>query len=202
MIRNHLSKSPWAKLGQIGNQWQLLHFEESAPPAWDEYWAEKREYWGADDKDKARIQHYFGKTNTEENLLADSKEEYEEFKAYLLHWNGLCKTGERVQVIPIEPNVIVLSKNWKGQVSDHSDLELWLKEEKAFFLKHVRFCCEIYSFGTITVMPRSIEAAIGERVGSSRVSNREGKYPGRETVKLNSNDQIIAIGDAVFQIIS
>lgn len=194
--------TPWAKLGKIGSKWQLLRFDESTPPTWDKYWAEQREYWGADDKNQARVQHYFGETNTEKNLLADSKNKYGEFKEYLLHWNGLCKVGEIVQVIPIEVNVIALSKNWKGQVTDHSDLELWLKEEKALFLKHVRFCCEIYSFGTIVVLPGSIEASMGERVGPSRVSHRKGKFPDRnETVKLNSNDLTVAVGNAVFRIV-
>ena len=202
MFSNHFSMIPWVNLGQIGSKWQLLRFDESAPPTWERYWAEQREYWGADDKNKARVQHYFGETNTEENLLADSKKKYDEFREYLFHWNGLCKVGEKVQVVPIEPNVIALSKNWKGQVSDHSDLEVWLKEETALFFKHVRYCCEIYSFGTITVLPGSIEAGMGERVGSSRVSHRKGKFPDRnETVELHSNDQTVTVGDAVFRIV-
>lgn len=201
MFDNHFSTSSWNKLGSIGQEWSLLRFEKHEPPSWEDYRRDQRKYWGADASDQTRVHNYFGKTKTEENLLNDCKKKYKDFKEHLFHWNGNCKVGEKVQVICIEPNVIVLSKNWTGEVSDHSDLELWLKEEKTFFGKHVRFCCEIYSFGTVVVMPGSTEAAMGERVGSSRVTHREGKSRDHnETVSLNTTENIIAVGDALFRI--
>lgn len=151
MFSNHFATSPWNKLGSIGQEWSLLRFEKREPPSWEEYWQTQRVYWGADASDQTRVHNYFGQTKTEENLLNDCKKKYKDFKEYLLHWNGNCRVGEKVQVIRIDPNVIVLSKNWTGEVSDHSDLQLWLKEEKTFFRKHVRFCCEIFSFGVLVV---------------------------------------------------
>jgi hypothetical protein len=117
-------------------------------------------------------------------------------------WNGLCVIGESVEVVRIAPNAFVLSKNWQGVISDHSDLELWLKEQVTIWRRHIRYCCEIYSFGTITVPRGSVEASVGEPVGSSRVSHRRGSSPDRnEAVQLNMNDHTIQVGDALFRII-
>lgn len=202
MFSNIFSDLAWDKLGRIGQQWQLVRFSEKSPPPWESYWAEQRKYWSADATDMTRIRHYFGETDTEQNLLNDSRKKYKEFKEYLLHWNGLCKIGEVVQVIPLQSNVIALSKNCKREVSDHSDLEIWLKEEKTFLRSHVRFCCEIYSFGTIVVPKGGIEAAMGERVGSSRVSHLRGNSTDRnESVILKSAEGILSISDAHFRII-
>lgn len=42
---------------------------------------------------------------------------------------------------------------------------------------------------------------MGERVGSSRVTHREGKSRDRnETVNLNTTENIITVGDALFRI--
>lgn len=199
MFGTIFSDISWDKLGNIGKQWGLISFPEKSPPTWESYWADERKYWGADEPDKKRVRLYFGEHNTEKNLLAKCKKRYAEFKEYLLHWNGLCKIGEIVHVIPIEANVIVLSKNWKGEISDHSDLEIWLKEEKTFLRRHVRFCCEIYSFGTIVIPKDSIEAQMGEPVGSSRVSHQHGK---NKKITFSPSESIVSISDAKFNVIS
>lgn len=192
----------WEKLGVIGKKWELISFPKKTPPTWNSYWSDQRQYWGADEPSKKRVQHYFGAENTEENLLADSKKEYEEFKEYLLRWNGLCKVREVVQVIPRESNVIVLSKNWKDEISDHADLEVWLKEEKTFYWRHIRFCCEIYSFGTRFVPKGSIEAQMGEPVGSFRVSHRRGESREKnEIIIFNQQEGIVYINDARFHVV-
>lgn len=201
MPRTSFREIAWDALGQIGSSWELISFAEREPPTWEAYWSDERKYWDADNPDKRRVQLYFGDINTEETLLSASKKKYEELKQYMLHWNGLCKRGETVQVIPIESAVVALSKNWKGAVSDHSDLELVLKEERKFFGKHVRFCCEIYSFGTRVVSRGSIEAQMGEPVGSFRVSHRRGSTPDKnEPVVFNIREGIIAVSDAKFRV--
>ncbi len=119
-----------------------------------------------------------------------------------LLFGSLCGVGETVQVIPICWNVIALSKNWKGVVSDHSDKEIWLKEEKTFLRRHVRYCCEVYSFGTLYVPGGGIEEEMGERPGTSRVSHQFGRTASSDpTVTLNSGEKSIGIADACFRIV-
>ena len=192
----------WEKLGAIGKKWELIAFPQKPIPTWDSYWSDQRENWGADEPDKKRTQLYFGVENTEEHLLADSKKKYEEFKEYLQYWNDLCKVGEVVQVISRETNVIVLSKNWKGEISDHADLEVWLKEERKLYWRHIRYCCEIYSFGTSVVLKGSVEEQMGEPVGSFRVSNRRGESRDKnETITFNQQERIVCISNARFHIV-
>lgn len=198
MFGTIFSDISWNKVGNIGAQLRLLSFSEKQPSTWESYWTDQRKYWGADEPDKKRVSFYFGEHDTEQKLLADSKKKYSEFKEYLLHWNGLCKIGEVVQVILREANITVLSKNWKGEISDHSDLEIWLKEEKTFIRRHIRYCCEIYSFGTRVIPRGSIEAQMGEPVGSFRVSHQHGK---NETIEFDSGKGTLTISDAKFHIV-
>jgi hypothetical protein len=202
MVGSFFKDVGWRKLGLTGGQLELVSFAQTAPPSWESYWAKERAYWRADDPDKKRVQLYFGAERTEENLLAESKEKYESFKEYLLHWHGLCKIGESVQAVLLEHNVIALSKNWTGRVADHSDLEVWLKEEKTFYWRRKRFCCEIYSFGTLVVPEGSVPAQMGEKVGTFPVSHRQGESRDKnETVAFNRAGSMVLLGDAKFRIV-
>lgn len=202
MLKNIFNDVSWDKLGQIGRQWQLESFSKKAPPTWESYWSREREYWGADDPDKSRVRRYFGEKKTEQNLLEKCKKDYDSYKEYLLYWIGLCKLGEIVQVIQLDPNVIALSKNWKGKFTDRTDLEIWLIEEKTFFRRHVQYSCEIYKFGTIVVDKGSIEEAMGEIVGNFRVSHQVGSNTDRrKNVIFNSMEETIKIRDALFRIV-
>jgi hypothetical protein len=193
---------PWARLGQVGTVWRLLEFDESQPPTWESYWADQRKYWGADKQDRNRVELYFGKEQTEENLLRKAKDGYEKFCEYLHLWNGLCALGDELSVIPQQPNVIVLTKDWKGEIADHSDLEVWLKQQRDFLVFRKRFCCEIYSFGTLVIPEGSIEAQMGEKPGTQRISHRKGKERDKnETITLIPAQNRIQVSDALFQIV-
>ena len=160
--------------GAIGRIWKLLHFTSGRVQSWEDYWQDERKYWNADSRDKSRVELYFGNVNTEQNLLLKTQKKFEEYIAYTKHWHGLCKVGEEVQVISIEPNVIALSKNWQGAVADHSDLELHLNQERTFWGKSIRFYCELYSFGTIAAaVSGSMEAAFGEGHWDKRVAHKQ-----------------------------
>jgi hypothetical protein len=189
----------WNSIGEIGSSWQLLNFEIKTPMSWEKYWQDKLVYWT---ENKEHFQYIFGYDNPEKKLLEQCKNEYKSYKESCLKWNQLCKVGEKIQIIHFYPNSIVLSKNWKGEVSDHSDLELCLKEEKFLLFKHIRFCCEIYSFGTLTILPEE-ERIAGVRAGDYRRANRLGDTPDRnETVSIFNNGRNIKISDAVFAILS
>ncbi|MDA9908605.1 hypothetical protein N9C86_01520 [Schleiferiaceae bacterium] len=184
----------WNKLGDIGKKWKLIDFDESQPPSWEKYWKDQREYWGADRKDKKRVEHYFGKYNTEDNLLKDSRKKYEQFVDYLKEWNGLCKKNEIVQVIKLEKNVIALSKQWTGKVKDHKDLEIWLKQKFKLGIIPKDFFCEIYSFGTIA---KTTE--FSNEYG--RVSHQLGKSQDKNELIEIIDRNHIKIGDAKFEIL-
>lgn len=199
MILRRKNDIPWSQLCEIGKKWQLLNFIRSSPESWEDYWIYEREYWDADSEDKSRLQLYFGKENTERNFLNKTKKRYEEYVIYLSLWKGLCRVGEIVKVILLEKNVIALSKDWRGKVSDHSDLEIWLKEEK-FLFKHLGYCCDVYNFGTIYVPHNSLEELMGERPGKWGVSHKKGTDI-EVIIKENENLKLIKIGDAIFRIL-
>lgn len=194
--------SSWKAFAPVGSEWTLRSFDEHRPPPWEKYWADQREYWGADNPDKQRVQLYFGADDTEANLLRKSRAGYADFCAYLKKWHGLCEVGDKIEVVPIQRNVLVLSTDWKGEVSDHSDLEVWLNRRLFQMARTKRFFAEIYSFGTIVVPRGSIEHQMGERPGKSRVSHRQGSNPDKEeSVVYSAPSSEIQIGDAVFSII-
>jgi hypothetical protein len=195
-------KKKWERFGEIGRRWELLQFDQRKPPSWAEFWATQRAYWNADSPDKRRVQLYFGTEDTEANLLAKTQKGYVDFCDHLLKWHGVCKVGEKIDVVLTHPNIIVLTKEWQGEIRDHTDVEIELSEERRF-LFHKRYCCEMFTYGTITIPAGSIEAQMGERVGSSRISRRLGSSKNRiETVGFDRALRTVAIDDAVFKVVS
>jgi len=199
MSRTKFREVAWGGLVPVRGSWKLTTLSDHDPPAWDAFWYDERKYWGADAPDKHRFHSFFGNDNAEEHFLRSCKQKYEDLKLYMHLWNGLCKRSELVQVIEIDPSVIVLSRNWMGAVSDHSDLELVLQEERALFGRHVRYCCDVYSFGTRVVPKGSIEAQMGEPVGSFRVSHRRAT---QETVVFSPRTNSVSIRDATFEVLA
>jgi hypothetical protein len=184
----------WTFLGDIGKKWKLIEFDETKPPAWEEYWKSQRDYWGADRNDKKRVELYFGKENSEENLLQKSQKGYDDFVEYLQEWNGLCKINELVNVNKIAKNVIALSKVWTGKVRNHKDLEIWLKRDYRFGIIPMKYYCEIYSFGAIaktSLYPNE----------HGRVSHRKGKSRDKNELVERINRNLLKIGDAKFEIL-
>lgn len=195
-------KKKWKQLGDIGRRWELLQFDQREPPTWDDFWATQRAYWHADSPDKRRVQLYFGTDNTEANLLAKTQKGYVDFCEHLLKWHGVCKIGEVVDAVVTLPNTIVLSKEWHGEIRDHTDVEIELSEERRFFFR-TRYCCEMFKYGTVTIPAGSVEAQMGERVGSSRISRRIGSSQSRiETVRYDAAMRTVSIDDAVFRIVA
>lgn len=195
-------KKKWKQLGDIGQRWELIRFDQREPPTWDEFWATQRAYWHADSPDKRRVQLYFGTENTEANLLTKTQKGYVEFCEHLLKWQGVCKVGEVVDAVVTLPNTLVLSTEWQGQIRDHTDVEIELSEERRFLL-HTRYCCEMFKYGTFTIPAGSVEAQMGERVGSSRICRRIGSSQNRiETVQYDAASRTVSIDDGVFRIIA
>jgi hypothetical protein len=61
----------------------------------------------------------------------------------------------------------------------------------------------MFTYGTITIPPRSVEAQMGERVGSSRISRRLGSSKDRiGTVKYDAALRTVSIDDAIFRIVA
>lgn len=59
------------------------------------------------------------------------------------------------------------------------------------------------TYGTITIPAGSVEAQMGEPVGSSRISRRLGSSQNRiETVTFDRSLRTVAIDDAVFKAVS
>jgi hypothetical protein len=196
------STARWTSLGDIGSEWRLISFSERQPPSWERYWSEHREYWAVDDPEGRKTRLWFWETFTEESFLAKARLQYANYVEYLKHWSGLCKVGEVIAVIPVSPTTVVLSRNWSGSISDHSDLEVVLYQTYRTFLIPAGFECSIYSYGTITVLPGSMEAQMGERVGSSRIRHDRGGFTRAQNrgMAFNPSEGCVKIWDALFEI--
>ena len=196
------SKAAWSGLGDFGARWRLRSFQEKQPPSWDAFWKAHREYWRVDDPEGRKTRPWFWEAFTEETFLAKARIEYEKLVQHYKHWNGLCEKGETVSVIETSPTTIVLSKNWKGGVSDHSDLEITLFRTYSLFLIPKDFECSIFSFGTVTVQPGSIEAQMGERVGSDRICHDMASFTQSEDYGVEFDGAVgqVKVWDAVFEL--
>lgn len=193
----------WDQLGNFGRRWDLLRFNQRKPQLWEEYWADQRAYWHADSEDKRRVQLYFDTKDTEANLLAKSRKGYADYCEHLTKWNGLCKSGDTVDVIRTQSDTIVLSmQRHDGRIRDHLDVEIEFGEERGFLFLRKRYCCEIFTYGTITILPGSVEAQMGERIGSSRIRHRHGGSRDRvETVTFDDAQRLVSIDDAAFRVV-
>lgn len=197
-----ITKCSWSKIGDIGKRLILQSFDVPSPPIWEKYFKDHLKYWNFDDPKLVRAKRFLGDDITLEKFEKKERKEFEKYKDYRLHWNGVCKIGESVEVIPIEPDVIVLSKNWKGEVSDHSDLEIELKQERGFMFRHIKHLCVIYSFGTLAGVEKGdINNQLGEAVrGDTRISHKKGMSEEQEMPVIHSGNTI-KIRDAVFKIV-
>jgi hypothetical protein len=195
---------PWESLGELGCKWRLASFDQRQPPTWEKYWADQREYWCVDKPDGRNTRPWFWKTFTEESFLADAKMGYAKLVDYYKHWNGLCTIGDSVEVVRVAPDTIVLSKKWSGAIADHSDLEIELYRDFSWLVLPVGFSCSIHSFGTVTVLPGSAEAMMGERVGSSRVAHDRSTRASNQDlgVSFNPSERIVRLWDARFEVLN
>jgi hypothetical protein len=111
---------------------RFRRFDEREPGPREKFWADHRAYWHADSPDKRRVQLYFGAECTEANLLADGRKRSADFCEYRLQWYGVCKVGEVIDVVLTRPNTLVLTKDWQGEIRDHTHVEVELSEERRF----------------------------------------------------------------------
>jgi len=183
---------PWPPI--TGKKTRLISFEKQKPGSYESY----RE------RNLKDYPHLYSNVSEEE-----MRKKYDQFREYMNKFNGCCNLNQQISIIPTDqPNVIIFSTNWKGDISDHSDLELWFRSNRKYFWSLKKsFSCEIYSFGTLTVYPGSMEARMGERVGKSKISHCQGIYqvnfdniehPNKiELIKLSKWENEIAIFEII-----
>jgi hypothetical protein len=105
------------------------------------------------------------------------KEDYKKTVDFSEKFNGLCKLNEQVQIVKSNRNdVIFLSKKWKGSITFHSDLEVWLWQETDISRFTKFFKCEFYEFGEIYVPRSDVVLTLLEGAGTSMVSHSYGIY--------------------------
>ena len=196
-------RAQWASLGELGSKWRLKSFDQRQPPSWEKFWIDHRKYWCVDEPDGRKTRPWFWETFTEDSFLAKAKVGYSELVDYYKHWNGLCTIGDSVEVVRVAAETIVLSKQWAGAIADHSDLEIELYRNFAWLVAPLGFSCSIHSFGTVTVLPKSAEALMGERVGGSRVAHdRSAPGPSQDlSVSFNPSERIVRLWDARFEVL-
>lgn len=191
--------SRWDRLLQGQDRWTLCAFDCRTPPTWPEYLADQRKYWDADSPDQGRFRLYFGETDTEATFLEKTRERYASFVDYYDYWHGLCRVGETVHAVLIEPNVIGLYKDVRS-VGGTPNMEIWLNVEIGFFFRRIRYFAELYKFGSVVAVAEAVGDKMGKPLVTNTVSHRCGREPGMcETVSLDDRGRI-RIGDAMFRL--
>lgn len=146
------------------SEWKQPHYSQS----FDEY------------KKQARTFERFLWRDFEGQSLEDElKRRFDSYRNYHELFEGCCLKGGTVDVVLTQhPNVIILSKDWKGSFSDGSDLELHLFGSSRFPLfPTVRHTVTLYSSGTGFVPYGGMEHRLGgETLGYHKVWHKRGPY--------------------------
>lgn len=200
MFENKNYKSNWNQLISSNMKLKLVRFNYTAPRTLDDYIKDAREYYNADKEDKKRFKLYFGDVNTEQNFLLKETKQYKDYVEYCNHWKGICKVGETIELIrQRDPADVVLTKKWTGKLIDHEELVMELWEEKTFFRQHVKYYCDIYSSGTLTVLNDSPDVVMmNARPGDYQVWNSRGR---NVDISIDKKNDILSIDDAVFKML-
>lgn len=131
-------------------------------------------------KEQAKTYEWFLWRDLEGQALEDElRRRFKRYCDYYELFEGCCLMGESVQVIPTDDTrILILSKNWKGTFSDHSDLELHLSGVSKFPLFfEVRHMVTIFSSGTRFVPRGGIEERCGgESPGYHKISHKRREY--------------------------
>ena len=91
---------------------------------------------------------------------------------------------------------------WKGEISDHEDLDLHLYREHKAFIFPAGFICDVFSYGTQVTLATDEEVIIGgAKPGSRRVQHSKARPFGPQdyTVSFNVANAQLTIWDACFQ---
>ncbi len=199
MFENKNYKSNWNQLISTNMKLKLVRFNYRPPGTFEDHIKDAREYYGADREDKKRFKLYFGDENTEQNFLLKETKQYKDYVEYCNYWNGICKVGETIELIrQRDPADVVLTKKWTGKLIDHKELVVELWEEKTFFRQHVKYYCDIYSSGTLTILSDSPDVVMmNARPGEYQMWNSREK---NVYVNVDNKNNIFCVDDAVFEI--
>lgn len=200
MTQPNIRKCNWASVLGEGRRYRLVSFNRDEKIySYEEYYAEQRKYWNADDNDKTRFKMFFGVDDTEEAFKIRTKKDYESYVEYKKKWKGLFYLNDTVflySYLKNEPNVVLVTNDKSNRfLRDHQDLELHLYEEITFFLrKRIGLVCVGYTSGTVSVPVGSIEHQMGERPGEGKIYHK--KIPQTPFV---CTEERFSIQDAIFE---
>ncbi len=131
-------------------------------------------------KEQARNYEWFLWRDFEGQALENElRRRFNSYCGYHELFEGCCLLGDNVQIIPTnDVRVIIFSKNWKGEFSDHSDLDLHMSGASDFpFCSEVSHSVTIYSSGTRFVPRGGIEERFGgEPPGYHKIWHKRRQY--------------------------
>jgi len=147
--------------GIIGRQAKLIYFKEKEIKNYEDF------------------KNYYLRTYPKiYRQYSDKKfiKEYNDHLEYSKKFNGCCKLNETIEIVPTKrPDIIVLSKDWKGKITYHADLEVRLRKDYKFPFLNNKLICEFFEYGRIYI-PENDPLALLEGSGSSLTKNSYGIY--------------------------
>jgi hypothetical protein len=198
MFENVKIRSNWNIFFRENCRLKLLSFKLNKTPIWEEFLADQRKYWDADNPNKKRLKLYFGDTDTEANFIKKTEEGFLRQLEYSKLWKGLCNINDYIELVKMkESKDIVLTKKWCGSVRDNEDLVIELWQEKTFIRQHVKYFCDIYKSGTLQIEYGGPDHIMGgAKPGYHKVWNSFGRGI---TVNFEASSNLFKLDDAVFE---
>lgn len=116
-----------------------------------------------------------------------------------LKWKLIFAKNDIIELFDNGAFEILMSKNWRGEISQRDDLALELYEEKTFpFGKHIAYFANLFTKSSIHIIKGSPDNIMGRvRPGDHEVWNRQGE---NEKIKVDYGLGQVQIGSALFKI--
>ena len=114
------------------------------------------------------------------------REGYEKYVEYLLHFEGLCKRGQSVQVIIENNGLVFLSPKWKGEITPYQDISIdFVREKKHLLARQGPLMAIITHYGYMSIPYGSMEHKMGSTPGEGLVN-----WPKKYSVSFKSESEI------------
>lgn len=114
------------------------------------------------------------------------REGYDKYVEHLLHFEGLCKQGENVEVIVQRNGMVFLSPKWKGEITPYQDISIDFIREKKHMLSHPGPLIAIIThYGFMSIPYGSLEHKMGSTPGEGLVN-----WPQKYSVSFKGNADI------------
>lgn len=142
----------------------------------------------------------YGENSDTSEFIKTTREKYKKYLDANAKWKSIFSKNEIIELFNNGDFEIIMSKNWRGEVSERDDLALELYEEKTFPLgNHIAYFANIFSKSKVHIFKGGPDNVMGgARPGDHEVWIRKGE---NEKIIVDYASGQVRIGVALFKII-